>query len=301
MRICLIGCVEFSERALRKLLALESQGVCEICGVITKSKSHFNADFVDIGKVFIGSGKADRSLHYYIDELNALSFIEKIKPDVIYCFGWSSLLSKCLLDSVPKGVIGFHPAELPYNRGRHPIIWALALGLEETASTFFRMDEGADSGPILSQKKISISKKDNARTLYDKVVEEAVCQIDDFTKDLAVNAATFEKQDHNVANYWRKRSAKDGVIDWRMHAENIYNLVRALSFPYPGAEIYSKERGTIKVWSSTIERASFSVNLEPGKILGKERNRLLVKCGGETALWLEDVEPMIEQSVGDYL
>lgn len=301
MRICLIGCVEFSERALRKLLELESQDVCEICGVIAKDKSNFNADFVDIGKIFIGSGKSGCKLHYYVDELNALSFIKEIKPDIIYCFGWSSLLSRFLLDSVQKGVIGFHPAELPYNRGRHPIIWALALGLEETASTFFRMDEGADSGSILSQKKIPISQEDDARTLYDKIVEEAICQIDDFTKDLAVGAAIFKEQDHNVANYWRKRSAKDGIIDWRMQAENIYNLVRALSSPYPGAEFYLEEGRVIKVWSSTVERAFFSVNLEPGKILDKEGNRLLVKCGGETALWLEDIEPMIEKSVGDYL
>lgn len=301
MKICFIGCVEFSERALNTLLMLESQGVCEVAGVVTKKKSKFNSDFVDIGKLFLSSGKPDYNLHYYNNELNLLEFIEKIKPDVIYCFGWSSLLSASVLDSVPKGVIGFHPAELPYNRGRHPVIWALALGLDETASTFFRMDEGADSGPILSQKKISISKQDNARTLYDKIVEEAVSQIDDFTREIADDTATFNLQDHSVANYWRKRSVKDGIIDWRMQADSIYNLVRALSSPYPGAEFNLKQGETIKVWKASIAQAAFAKNLEPGKILDKERSRLLVKCGGETALWLEDVAPMIELSVGDYL
>ena len=51
------------------------------------------------------------------------------------------------------GILGYHPSLLPFNRGRHPIIWALALGLKETGSTFFFMDENADTGDIVSQKK----------------------------------------------------------------------------------------------------------------------------------------------------
>lgn len=68
------------------------------------------------------------------------------------------------------GVIGFHPAALPNNRGRHPIIWALALGLNETASTFFKMDEGADTGDIVSQVKIPICESDYAADLYENIM-----------------------------------------------------------------------------------------------------------------------------------
>ena len=71
--------------------------------------------------------------------------------------GWSRIIGKELLAVPPKGIVGYHPAALPANRGRHPIIWALALGLKETASTFFFMDNGADSGPIISQKSLIIS------------------------------------------------------------------------------------------------------------------------------------------------
>ena len=63
----------------------------------------------------------------------------------------------------------FSPGLTPQNRGRHPIIWTLALGLCETGSTFFFMDEGADSGDILSQKKITILPEDNAGSLYQKL------------------------------------------------------------------------------------------------------------------------------------
>ena len=81
------------------------------------------------------------------------------------------------------GVLGFHPTKLPQNRGRHPLIWALALGLKKVPQHFF-MDEGADSGDILSQKDFDISHNDDAKTLYDKVVEIALEQIAQFFPSL---------------------------------------------------------------------------------------------------------------------
>lgn len=301
MRVCLIGCVEFSEHALQKLMELESQDICEVVGVITKKSSQFNSDFVDLGNTLLRAKRAASNLHYYSDEPKALDFIDQVRPDVIYCFGWSNLLGKSILEAVPKGVIGFHPAELPRNRGRHPIIWALALGLPETASTFFRMDEGADSGPILSQEKLSISALDDARTLYDKIVQVAMKQIVQFTKELADNRESFYEQDHSLANYWRKRSVKDSLIDWRMEAEEINNLVRALAAPYPGAEFSSKGNETIKVWQSAVASEPVPSNLEPGKVLQVLNSRVLVKCARNSALWLEHTAPALSVNAGDYL
>lgn len=301
MRVCLIGCVEFSEHALHELKVLESKEICEVVGIITKPSSQYNSDFVDLGNALLESKGSESELHYYSDEAKLLRFIDRVRPDVIYCFGWSSLLSKSVLESAPKGIIGFHPAQLPKNRGRHPIIWALALGLSQTASTFFRMDEGADSGPILSQQTICISATDDARTLYDKIVQVAMKQIAQFTKELAENCECFYDQDHTLANYWRKRSAKDGLIDWRMGAESIHNLVRALTEPYPGAEFFLKDNEQIKVWQSSVEPETVPSNLEPGKVLQVKNNRVLVKCAGNSALWLEHTDPALDVSVGEYL
>ena len=73
--------------------------------------------------------------------------------------------------SIPKlGTIGFHPAELPANRGRHPIIWALVLGLKKTASTFFYIDEGIDSGPIIMQSAIQIDQNETENSLSEKIL-----------------------------------------------------------------------------------------------------------------------------------
>ena len=102
-----------------------------------------NTDFVDLSHFCI-----EQSIPYFHYDGHSSnepeSFMRDLRPDVIFCIGWSHLLNEKFLEIADQGVIGFHPAKLPSNRGRHPIIWALALGLEETASTFFKMEEGAE-------------------------------------------------------------------------------------------------------------------------------------------------------------
>lgn len=301
MRVCLIGCVEFSQHALSTLIELETKNIIEVAGVVTKRSSRLNSDFVDLADTVGKDHELALLTHYYTDVENLVEFIKYIEADVVYCFGWSNLLTKKVLEAAPKGVIGFHPSELPKNRGRHPIIWALALGLKETASTFFKMDEGADSGPILSQKKLTISAEDNARTLYDKIVHVAMDQIATFTTELAEGRERYQEQDHGLANSWRKRSPKDGVIDWRMHAQEIHNLVRALASPYPGAEFIMEDEQAVKVWRACVASESASSNLEPGRVLDVKSGMVLVKCAADTAIWLRETEPQLKVHAGEYL
>lgn len=300
MKICFIGCVDFSADALRTLFALERAGVCSVAGVITKSSSRFNADFVDLSAIVEDAGRPADLVHYYENQELAAEFVVRSGADIVYCFGWSSLLGPELLASAPRGVIGFHPASLPENRGRHPIIWALALGLEQTASTFFRMDAGADSGPILSQESIPIDSSDNAQSLYGKITETALGQIEVFTSALSEGRAEFREQDESRATYWRKRSAADGLIDWRMSASDIHNLVRSLYHPYPGAEFYHQNQ-SFKLWETRLAQEDVPVNAEPGKVLECKADDVLVKCGCNSAIWLIDFQPRTELNAGDYL
>lgn len=301
MNICFIGCVQFSASALATLFNLEEKQVCRVTAVVSKKESNFNADFMDLNKTVRQYSKPASISHYYDNQQQLATIITQSKADVVYCFGWSDLLSDTLLSSAPLGVIGFHPAALPANRGRHPIIWALALGLKETASTFFKMDSGADSGPILSQKTIEITSEDDAGALYNKITDVAMHQIVEFTTQLAAGKAVFKPQDNAQANYWRKRSFRDGLIDWRMSAVTIHDLIRALSPPYRGAVFLDKKNQPIVAWKSRIHPEPISQNLEPGKVLIKRQNQLLIKCAGTTALWitLMEPEPLLDQ--GDYL
>lgn len=255
MKILFIGSVAFSAHALRELIALSA----DVVGVCTLSASSFNADHADLTPIAKRAGIPVRETPD-INSAESMDWIRARAPDVIFCFGWSRLIRAPLLAVAPLGVIGFHPAALPANRGRHPIIWALVLGLSETASTFFFMDEGVDSGDILSQVPVPIHPTDDAASLYDRITQTAMGQLRAFVPQLANGAFQRQPQDHERVNVWRKRGPADGRIDWRMSAESIHNLVRGLTRPYIGAHFELGDQH-ITVWRTAVE-ASAPPNIE---------------------------------------
>ena len=289
MRIVFVGCVEFSRSALEKVLQLGGN----VVGICTLKDSVFNADHSDLSDIAVRNAIPCLD----VSDLNAaesLAWIRRQQPDVVFCFGWSRLLKREFL-SIPKlGVVGFHPAALPQNRGRHPVIWALVLGLKETGSTFFFMDEGADSGDILSQSIVKISNDDDAGALYQKITSTALEQIERFLPRLS--DGTFERrpQDLSLANSWRKRQRADGLIDWRMSAQNIHNLVRGLAKPYVGAS-FIHEGVEFKVWK-TERVTNVPTNIEPGRVI-QGGACPVVKCG-EGAVGLILTEPAFSCTPG---
>lgn len=293
MKIVFIGAVTFSEKTLEKLIDLNA----DVVGVCTLEKSTFNADHVDLTQLCM---KHNIPVRYTID-INSdenISWIKTLVPDVIFCFGWSRLLKTDLLNLAPLGVLGYHPTALPANRGRHPLIWALILGLNKTASTFFFMDDGADSGDIVSQYPIKISEDDNAGTLYKRITETALEQIDEFLPTLQSGDCNRIKQDHSKSNTWRKRDKNDGKIDWRMSAITIHNLVRGLTKPYIGAHIEYKDE-IIKVWETKVIRDG-EENIEPGKVILVDNNGIVVKTG-KNAIRLIKTKPVLDIEPGSYL
>lgn len=293
MRIVFIGSVEFSARTLEALVGMGA----DVVGVCTSSRPGGNADHVDLAPIARAAG-IDVLDTPDVNDAASVAWIASRRPDVIFCFGWSRLLKAPLLAVAPLGVVGFHPSALPANRGRHPIIWALALGLRETASTFFFMDAGADTGDILSQVPVPILGTDDARTLYDRIVGIAIDQLRAFVPALAAGRHERVPQDASRANAWRKRSADDGRIDWRMTATSIHALVRALTRPYVGAHFVHQGRA-YTVWRAEVE-ADAPMHLEPGKVLTVDGAGVLVKAGAG-AVRLVEVDPPFTIAPGAYL
>ena len=293
MKILFIGTVEFSYRILEKLIKLNA----EIVGVCTKDESNFNNDFTDL----IPLCKKNKIPYKFVDDINSkenIEWIKNLKPDIIFCFGWSSLIKKELLNFPKMGILGYHPASLPQNRGRHPLIWALALGLKKSASTFFFMDDGVDCGDILSQKDFEILYEDDAKSLYNKVSKIALNQIEEFLPKLQNNSFQRLKQNHSIANSWRKRGKKDGRIDFRMTSNAIYNLVRALTKPYIGAHIEYNGQD-ITVWK--VEEIAFNKNnIEFGKVLENDGKSIIVKTY-DKAIKIIEHEFKELPKVGEYL
>lgn len=294
MRIVFIGCVESSARLLQRLIKINAN----VVGVLTQKESAYNADFVDIEKM-CKENRLDCLCVKNINTLEAQEYIRKKKPDVIFCFGWSQLVHKEILEIPKYGCVGFHPAALPNNKGRHPIIWALVLGLEETASSFFMMNEKADDGEIVSQRKVNIKYTDNARTLYDKIMDMAEEQVEELVNQLKEDKLIKIKTDNEEGNSWRKRGIEDGKIDWRMSSRSIYNLVRGLSKPYVGAHFVYKN-SLYKVWNVEEVKTENYLNIEPGKIIKVFEDGTFWVKAGENIIHIKEFDE-IEVKEGMYL
>ncbi len=297
LRIAFIGTVQFSLAALEEVQAVSPSCGAQVVAVIAGAGGAGNADYADLSSYCATHHLPCLSTDNVHDE-KSLACLRASRPDIVFCFGWSRLLKKEILTVAPLGVLGFHPAALPANRGRHPLIWALALGLTETASTFFFMTEGADAGDILSQERVLIANEDNAASLYAKIIAQARKQIRQFLPELSEREFQTKAQNPLYANSWRKRTVEDGRLDFRMGSRALYNLTRALAKPYPGAHVQWHGK-PCPVWRLR-EAGAEPQNLEPGLVVGVEGGVIRVKTSdGAVEILEHEIEPLPQP--GSYL
>lgn len=221
-----------------------------------------------------------------INDSETVGKIRKYKPDLLFAVGFSQLVKTELL-SIPKfGCIGFHPTQLPRGRGRAPIAWLILDGVDG-AATFFKLEETADSGPILAQVPFPVGPDDYASDVLHSMDNAIDTALDDWLPQLNQGIWNPHTQDDSLATYKPKRSPQDGLIDWTLPAVEIYKLVRAASRPHPGAF------STIKGIKLTVWRASpakgFSIRT-PGTILRTENEKGWLVKTGSGQLWLQEVE-----------
>jgi len=294
MRAVFIGCVDFSYGLLEQLLELDG---INLVGIITRKVSDFNADFRSVEPLAKIGGVPCLNVTDN-DQEKMGTWISDIGPDVVFCFGWSYLLGREILAIPREFVMGYHPSLLPKNRGRHPIVWALARGLKETGSTFFIMDAGADSGDIVSQHRVAISDTDNAASLYAKLKDTAVGQLEEIVTGLIGGTLQRKPQNSDEATILRKRGKKDGEIDWTMPAVGIHNLVRALTRPYVGAHCCYKDAEP-KVWAAAL-KGGLDAGAQPGEILNVEGAAITIQCADGAVILIEH-EITDLPAVGDVL
>ncbi len=275
-RYIFIGSVKYSARCLRALIEMNINIVDIMCPY--KEVSKFNSDYFDLQDV---ASEYEKDVYYFKNIKYEAQHIKKLKPDVIFVLGLSQIIPEQVLEIPTIGCIGSHPALLPQNRGRHPIIWAIANGLERSGITLFWIDRGVDSGDIWDQREFDIKESDVAASIYEKVEMLSLEMLKENIPNLEKGNIHGIKQDSEKASYWRKRTPKDGEIDWRMSSKRIFDLVRALATPYIGAHCLYKNKG-VKIWKVELMRdvnVDEYDNIEPGKVISLENNHLTIKTG----------------------
>lgn len=235
-----------------------------------------------------------------INDFQHIDWAKQKKPEIIFAVGFSQLLKEDWLSMAKYGCVGFHPTFLPIGRGRAPVAWSI-LEQKKAAANFFLMSEGMDNGPIFVQEVFDISSNDDATSFGQKLREHMVKALDKWLPNLKEGIINPILQDESKATYYGKREPCDSLIDWHESAENIDRLIKASTIPHDGSFTFFKE-SLVKIWKSKVANINNYKGVI-GRILIKDDNRLLVQCGFNTNLWIEnfEVEGNLNLNVGDKL
>ncbi|MEB0007392.1 MULTISPECIES: bifunctional UDP-4-amino-4-deoxy-L-arabinose formyltransferase/UDP-glucuronic acid oxidase ArnA, partial [unclassified Pseudomonas] len=203
--------------------------------------------------------------------------ISKLNVDYLFSFYYRHLLGEQLLACASKGAFNLHGSLLPHYRGRAPANWVLVNGETETGVTLHRMVKRADAGAILAQQRVAIERSDTALTLHTKLRDAAANLLRDALPLLAQGKLTETAQDDTQASYFGRRTPADGLLDWKRPAEQLFNLVRAVTQPYPGAFCPVGEHKLI-VWSADV--VAGNEGIAPGRVISSDPLR--IACGEDS-------------------
>ncbi|MBI5576873.1 MAG: formyltransferase [Deltaproteobacteria bacterium] len=161
--------------------------------------------------------------------------IRAAEPDLLFSFYYRSMLGKEILSAPGLCGMNMHGSLLPKYRGRAPVNWVLVNGETETGMTLHVMAEKPDAGDIVAQEPVPISFEDTAFTLYGKMEGAAERLLAGILPRIAGGDIPRRRNEIEKGSYYGGRRPEDGRIDWSRPAVEIYNLVRAVTRPYPGA------------------------------------------------------------------
>jgi len=191
--------------------------------------------------------------------------IREAAPDLLFSFYYRSMLKGEILGIPRLGALNLHGSLLPKYRGRAPVNWVLVKGETETGVTLHFMTEKPDAGEIVGQAAVPIAFDDTALTLFGKMERAASRLLGDLLPLIAREEIPRRPNDLARGSYFGGRRPEDGRIDWSRPAVEIYNLVRAVTRPYPGA-FTGLDGEKITVWWAVPLRGEAGSSLSPGTI-----------------------------------
>jgi len=184
-----------------------------------------------------------------INEPENIQRVRQIAPDFLLSFYYRNMIKPELLEIPARGALNLHGSWLPKYRGRVPVNWAVINGETETGATLHYMVAKPDAGDIVDQEKVGIAFTDTAHDVFGKVNEAAVTVLRRAWPRLVDGSADRIPMDLAAGSYFGGRKPEDGRIDWNKSAAQIYNLIRGVTHPYPGA--FTELNGMkLLIWSA---------------------------------------------------
>lgn len=228
----------------------------------------------------------------HVNDESSLKILRDMHCDLLVVLGWGQILSGEALSLPAVGTVGSHASLLPHNRGSAPVNWAIINGETTTGNSLMWLADGVDTGQLIDQREFPITDFDTCDTIYRHVGESNREMILSLLEKLDAGELPGRPQQHTDEPVLPRRRPQDGLIDWRMSASEIYNLIRGVTRPYPGA--FGQLAGeTFKVWQAALLPAF--PQYSPGAVVGPVISPIESACGivvaaGDGALLLLEVE-----------
>jgi len=170
-------------------------------------------------------------------------FIEGVRylgPDFLIVNSYAMKLRRELLEIPIRGAVNIHGGLLPQYRGCNPIQYAILNGEDETGVTMHFMDDNFDTGDIIAQQRVPIFFSDSWLDVRDRLTEATEHLLSLEIPKLFSGTNSRHPQQDSQAHYYKRRYPADGEIHWHERGCHIYNLIRALVKPHPGAFYFYK-------------------------------------------------------------
>ena len=202
--------------------------------------------------------------------------VRKWKPELVVLSGYSRILPKSMLHVAPRGCINLHGGKLPEYRGAAPLNWSIINGEKEGGLSIIQVDEGIDTGDILAQERFAIGPNDTIADVLALSLERLPLMLVNVLEEMEAGTLTAIRQDPSAGTCYSRRTPRDGIIHWREKTvEQVHNLIRALTRPYPGAFSVLDGR-KVMIWKSRVPRRR-TIGV-PGRVLLRHGEELLVMC-----------------------
>lgn len=192
---------------------------------------------------------------------------------VVAAFG--QILSKEILDMPKYGCVNIHASLLPKYRGAAPIQWAILDGEKETGVTIMQMNEGLDTGDMLTKVIVPIEDTDTGESLFDKLAEAGAKLLIETIPQIESGEVTPQPQDDSLSTYAKMIKKEMGLIDWKKEAVVLERLVRGMN-SWPSAYTHFNGK-TLKVWESEVEMGNHDA--APGTVVEVTKNSIKVQTG----------------------
>jgi methionyl-tRNA formyltransferase len=222
-----------------------------------------------------------------------------LQIDILFVIGWQRLIPEWLLTQLNIGAFGMHGSSkpLPYGRGRSPMNWSLIQNKKSFITNLFKYKAGVDDGDILDTQVFDLNEFDTAETAHYKNTLSMIKLVEKNIPDLLSGNYKLSPQMNVPPTYYPKRTEEDGCVFWDQNSADIYNLVRAVTKPFPGAFTFLNDN-KIRIWNCyPFDSRLFDQYTAPGTILHVFINGDFIVKTGDGSIIVKNYETPGDQMI----